>query len=109
MKSNLIRLLFITVINLNENYRPQNLTPDTYYKICKEYENLINNTEHEIKNLLEFCNLKWEDSCLKFYDTKRPIKTASDTQVRNKIYNSSINLWKKYEKLLNKYYEKLQV
>ena len=29
-------------LNLNENYRPQNLTPDTYYKICKEYENLIN-------------------------------------------------------------------
>jgi len=85
----------------------KNLLPGFIFDL--KYENLINNTEHEIKNLLEFCNLKWEDSCLKFYETKRPIKTASDTQVRNKIYNSSINLWRKYEKLLNKYYEKLQV
>ena len=85
----------------------KNLLPDFIFDL--KYDNLIINTDHEIKNLLEFCNLRWEDNCLKFYDTKRAIKTASDTQVRNKIYNSSINLWKKYEKLLNKYYEKLQV
>jgi len=85
----------------------KNLLPDFIFDL--KYDNLIINTNHEIKNLLEFCNLKWEDNCLKFYDTKRAIKTASDTQVRNKIYNSSINLWKKYEKFLNKYYDKLQV
>ena len=83
------------------------LLPDFVLNI--KYENLINNTEHEVRRLLNFCDLDWEVSCLKFYDTKRPVKSASDTQVRNKIYTSSINLWKKYEKFLNKYYDKLNV
>ena len=74
-----------------------------------KYENLVKNTEHEIKNLLNFCDLEWESNCLKFYKNKRPIKTASDTQVRSKIYSSSINLWKKYEKFLRKYYDNLYV
>jgi len=74
-----------------------------------KYEDLINNTDKELKRLLNFCDLDWENNCLKFYDNKRAIKTASDTQVRNKIYNTSINLWKNYEKFLNKYYEKLEV
>ena len=84
-----------------------NLLPDFVLNI--KYENLINNTEHEVRRILNFCDLDWENSCLKFYDTKRPVKSASDTQVRNKIYTSSINLWKKYEKFLNKYYDKLDV
>ena len=74
-----------------------------------KYENLVKNTENEVKRLLNFCELPWENNCLEFYKNKRPIKTASDTQVRNKIYNTSINKWKKYEKLLEKYYEKLNV
>ena len=81
------------------------LIPDFIFNI--KYEDLINNTGKETKKLLIFCDLKWEEKCLNFYENKRPIKTASDTQVRNKIYNSSINLWEKYEKHLNNYYEKL--
>ena len=45
---------------------------------------------------------------LKFYKNKRAIKTASDVQVRNKIYKNSINSWKKYEKYLDKYFFKLK-
>ena len=81
------------------------ILPNFILNIC--YENLIKNTESEIKNLLNFCNLNWEDSCLKFYETKRSIKTASDIQVRSKIYSSSIHSWKNYEKHLNKYYDLL--
>jgi len=73
-----------------------------------KYEDLINDTKKEIKNLLNFCELSWENNCLEFYKNKRPIKTASDTQVRNKIYNSSVNKWKKYERFLKKYYVKLK-
>jgi len=54
----------------------------------------------EIKNLLKFCNLSWNNNCLKFYNNKRVIKTASDTQVRKKIYKSSVGSWKNYEKYL---------
>ena len=73
-----------------------------------KYENLINDTEKEVKILLNYCDLSWENNCLEFHKNKRPIKTASDTQVRNKIYNSSINKWKKYERFLEKYYVKLK-
>ena len=72
-----------------------------------KYEDLIHDTEEQIKKLLIFCDLKWEENCLNFHENKRAIKTASDTQVRSKIYNSSINFWKNYEKYLNNYYEKL--
>ena len=73
-----------------------------------KYENLILNTENEIKNLLKFCDLNWSNDCLNFYNNKRPIKTASDIQVRNKIYNTSINSWKNYENHLNEYFLKLK-
>ena len=73
-----------------------------------KYENLISDTELQIRNLLNFCNLDWQNDCLKFYNNKRPIKTASDTQARNKIYNTSIDSWKNYEKYFNKYFIKLR-
>ena len=74
-----------------------------------KYENLVYNTESEVKKLLSFCNLEWQSKCLKFYNTKRVVKTASDTQVRSKIFNTSINYWKNYEKYLKKYYDLLKV
>ena len=81
------------------------LLPVSIFNI--KYEDLINNTEDETRKLLKFCDLKWEEKCLKFHENKRTIKTASDTQIRSKIYNSSIDLWKKYEKHLNDYFVKL--
>ena len=84
-----------------------NLLPGFIYNI--RYENLIDNTEVEIRNLLKNCDLEWNDKCLKFYNNKRAIKTASDIQARKKIYNSSINSWKKFEKYLAKYFSKLKV
>ena len=74
-----------------------------------KYEELIKNTEKEVKKLLYFCDLPWESKCLEFYKNKRPIKTASDTQVRSKIYSTSVNKWKNYERFLEKYYDKLKV
>ena len=79
--------------------------PDFIYEI--KYENLIINTKYEIKKLLTNCNLEWEDDCLNFYKNKRPIKTASDFQARNKIYASSVNSWKNYEEYLLRPFKKL--
>ena len=45
---------------------------------------------------------------LKFYNNKRAIKTASDTQARKQIYKSSVDSWKNYEKYLIKYFNKLE-
>ena len=80
--------------------------PNFIYDI--KYENLILNTKKEIENLLINCGLEWNNDCLSFYNNNRPVKSASDTQVRRKIYTSSINSWKNYEKYLIKYFNKLE-
>ena len=83
------------------------ILPNFIYNI--KYESLISNTESEIRDLLKFCELEWTKDCLSFYNNKRPIKTASDVQARNKIYKSSVDSWKNYEKYLSKYFTKLKV
>ena len=82
------------------------LLPNFIFNI--KYEKLISNTELEIRNLLKTCDLDWSDECLNFYNNKRPIRTASDTQARSKIYKTSVDSWKNYEKYLNEYNVKLK-
>ena len=80
------------------------LLPDFIFDI--QYEKIIKNPEKEIRNLIKECRLSWDNKCLKFYENKRPIKTASDTQARKKLYNSSINMWKNYEMYLKDFFKK---
>ena len=47
-----------------------------------KYEKLINHPESEIKKLLNYLDLKWENNCMNFYKSKNPVYTASDVQVR---------------------------
>jgi tetratricopeptide (TPR) repeat protein len=61
------------------------------------YENLTTNQEKETRKLLKYCELEWDDNCLKFHKNKRAVKTASTLQVRKKIYKNSSDAWKKYE------------
>ena len=73
-----------------------------------KYESLIKNTQKEIPKLIKNCNLNWNANCFKFYKNERIVKTASDAQVRNKIYKNSINSWKNYKKYLNKDFVKFK-
>lgn len=72
--------------------------PEFVYDL--EYEKLVSDHETESRKLIEFCNLQWEDKCLEFYRTKRGVATASNVQVRQPIYKSSVQLWKNFEKEL---------
>ena len=63
-------------------------------------EELVNNQEKISKQLIQFCNLKWEKECLEFHKTKRQVRTASIEQVRKPMNNKSIGAWKKYETYL---------
>ena len=63
-------------------------------------EDLVNNQEKISKEILNFCELPWEDQCLKFYETKRQVRTASIDQVRKPLNNKSIGAWKNYESSL---------
>ena len=83
-----------------------NLLPNFIYNV--KYENLITNSELEIKKLVKFSGLEWNNIFLKHYENNRSIKTASDIQARQKIYSSSINKWKNYSKQLDSYFKKLK-
>ena len=80
--------------------------PDFIYDI--KYENIVSDPKKEIGKLLHNCNLNWHDSCLNFHKNSRVIKTASDTQVRKKIYKSSLNQWKNYELYCYKLFNNLK-
>jgi tetratricopeptide (TPR) repeat protein len=61
------------------------------------YENVVADLEGQVRRILDFCNLPFEENCLRFHETERAVKTASSEQVRQPIYSSSVNLWRNYE------------
>ena len=60
------------------------------------YESMIDDPEGEIRKLLAFCGMPFEEQCLRFYETERAVATASNDQVRQPLYRSSIGRWKPY-------------
>ena len=72
--------------------------PDRIYDL--PYETLVANSENEIRKLLEFCRLPFEENCLQFHKTSRVVRTPSASQVRQPLYTDTINLWKRYEQQL---------
>jgi tetratricopeptide (TPR) repeat protein len=55
-----------------------------------QYENLVANFETEARRIIEYSGLEWQNGCLEFYRTERPIQTASMAQVREPIYQTSV-------------------
>ena len=61
------------------------------------YERMIDDTEAEVRALLDYCGLEFEPACLEFYKTERAVRTASSEQVRRPIYRDSTDDWRRYE------------
>jgi len=74
------------------------LFPNKIYDVC--YEDLTTNQEVETRKLLKYCELEWDENCLNFHTNKTAVKTTSAIQVRQKIYQGSSEVWKKYEAYL---------
>ena len=64
------------------------------------YEDLVKDPETEIPKIINWLGWPWDDAYLSPHKNKRNVFTASSSQVRKKIYSSSIRVWKEYEKLL---------
>jgi tetratricopeptide (TPR) repeat protein len=64
------------------------------------YEELVSQQESWTRKLLEFLGLEWDVSCLKFNQNTRPVVTASSWQVRQPIYNDSVERWRHYAKFV---------
>ncbi len=64
------------------------------------YADLVADVEGETRRVLDHMGLPWDDACLTFHDTERPVRTASLAQVRQPIYQSSVGGWRRFEKQL---------
>lgn len=58
-----------------------------------QYEELEHNTEEITRQMIDYCNLDWDEHCLCFYDSDRVVRTAS-YQVSKPVYTGSIGKWK---------------
>jgi tetratricopeptide (TPR) repeat protein len=72
-----------------------------------QYEDLIANTEQQARRMVAHCGLDWDEACLSFYKTKRPVFTASAAQVREPVYHGSVGRWRSCERLLAPFMEAL--
>jgi hypothetical protein len=64
------------------------------------YERMVEDTETEVRRLLAFCDLPFEDACLRFHETERAVSTASSEQVRRPVYKEAVDQWRNYERWL---------
>ena len=62
-----------------------------------QYEDMVSDTENQIRRLLDYCGLPFEEQCLRFYETKRAIRTPSAEQVRQPIYQAGLEQWRNFE------------
>lgn len=65
-----------------------------------QYEDLVREPEAVTKNLIAHCDLPWEEECLQFDRNERTVLTPSNWQVRQKLYNTAVGRWRKYEEHL---------
>jgi predicted Zn-dependent protease len=61
------------------------------------YESIIEDTESEVRRLLTYCGLPFEEACLRFYENERAVRTASAQQVRQPIFREGVDQWRRYE------------
>lgn len=61
------------------------------------YEDLVLDPETWSRRLIEFCGLEWDDACLNFHENERAVRTASHWQVRQPLYKTSVERWRRYE------------
>ena len=62
-----------------------------------DYEAVVEDLESEARRMLKFLGLPWNSACLAFHETKRPVRTASVNQVRQKLYKTSSGRWRQHK------------
>jgi tetratricopeptide (TPR) repeat protein len=83
------------------------LPPD--FMLDVRYENVVDDLEGEARRILDYCDLAWDEACLRFYETRRPVVTASFAQVRRPINRRSIGRWRPYSRMLQPLVEALRL
>ena len=71
------------------------------------YEDTVLDLEGQVRRILDYCGLPFEEQCLRYYETDRAVNTASSEQVRQPIYRDALGKWRRYEKHLGYWKEEL--
>jgi hypothetical protein len=88
---------YVNYARLMEHWRML-LPTDAFMEV--QYEDIVQEPELQAKRLIDYCGLEWDAACLDFHKNDRAVGTASMTQVRQPIYRSSLEQWRRYEKHL---------
>jgi len=73
--------------------------PGRIYRVS--YENVVQDLEGEVRRLLEYCGLPFEEQCLRFHETRRVVATLSSEQVRQPLYSEGVAQWRNFEPWLD--------
>ncbi len=65
------------------------------------YEDVVADLETQVRRLLEYCELPFEEACLNFHQNERAVRTASSEQVRQPIYKTGVDQWENYSPWLD--------
>lgn len=65
-----------------------------------QYEDLVQDTEPQLRRIIDFCGLPWDERCLRFWEADRVVLTPSYDQVRQPIFHTAIDRWRRYERHL---------
>jgi hypothetical protein len=74
-----------------------------------DYEETVFDLKSSCRKIVDWCDLDWEPACLKFHQNRRRVRTASWTEVRRPIYQSSVGRWKYYESELSSLFDMLDI
>lgn len=72
------------------------------------HEDVVNDLESNVRRILEFCELPFEESCLSFHKTVRSVRTASSEQVRKPIFRDGLEQWRNFEPWLGPLKDQLE-
>ncbi|HEY7299492.1 MAG TPA: tetratricopeptide repeat protein [Xanthobacteraceae bacterium] len=92
--------------SLMEHWRAA-LPPSVMIEV--QYEEVVADLETQARRIIAHCGLEWDDACLAFHKTRRPVRTSSVAQVRQPIYKSSIGRWRPYRDQLRLLFEGLGI
>ena len=73
----------------------QKVAPDRVLRV--QYEDVVNDLDDQVRRILDYCKLPFENGCVDFHQTKRAVRTASSEQVRQPIYSGSVGTWQRFE------------
>ena len=71
------------------------------------YEDTVGDFEAQVRRILDHCGLPFEEACLRFHETQRPVRTASSEQVRQPLYTRALGTWRRYGRHLAPWQEDL--